>query len=77
MEICEARWAHGVVVSHPLRMRKALGSNPSVSILLRLAIVRTRGGEATQGQKHQRANEEATQRLQDRRQTQRTRKPKM
>ena len=25
--------AHGVVVSHPLRMRKALGSNPSVSIL--------------------------------------------
>ena len=25
-------WAHGVVVSHPLRMRKALGSNPSVSI---------------------------------------------
>ena len=27
-------WAHGVVVSHPLRMRKALGSNPSVSILI-------------------------------------------
>ena len=26
-------WAHGVVVSHPLRMRKALGSNSSVSIL--------------------------------------------
>ena len=25
--------AHGVVVSHPLRMRKALGSIPSVSIL--------------------------------------------
>ena len=25
--------AHGVVVSHPFRMRKALGSNPSVSIL--------------------------------------------
>ena len=25
--------AHGVVVSHPLRMRKALGSNPSVSIV--------------------------------------------
>ena len=24
--------AHGVVVSHPLRMRKALGSIPSVSI---------------------------------------------
>ena len=29
----QCRWAHGVVVSHPLRMRKALGSNPSVSIL--------------------------------------------
>ena len=28
-----AQGAHGVVVSHPLRMRKALGSNPSVSIL--------------------------------------------
>ena len=27
----EIIWAHGVVVSHPLRMRKALGSNPSVS----------------------------------------------
>ena len=27
--------AHGVVASHPLRMRKALGSNPSVSILRR------------------------------------------
>ena len=25
--------AHGVVASHPLRMRKALGSNPSVSML--------------------------------------------
>ena len=25
-------WAHGVVVSHPLRMRTALGSNPSVSM---------------------------------------------
>ena len=25
------KWAHGVVVSHPLRMRKALGSIPSVS----------------------------------------------
>ena len=24
-------WAYGVVVSHPLRMRKALGSNPSGS----------------------------------------------
>ena len=30
-------WAHGVVVSHPLRMRKALGSNPSVSTLRQLA----------------------------------------
>ena len=29
----EIIWAHGVVVSHPLRTRKALGSNPSVSIL--------------------------------------------
>ena len=27
----EQTWAHGVVASHPLRMRKALGSNPSVS----------------------------------------------
>ena len=27
-----AHGAHGVVVSHPLRMRKALGSNPSVPI---------------------------------------------
>jgi hypothetical protein len=27
--------AHGVVVSHPLRMRKALGSIPSVSIAQR------------------------------------------
>ena len=26
------KWAHGVVVSHPLCMRKALGSIPSVSI---------------------------------------------
>ena len=25
-------WAHGVVVSHSLSMREALGSNPSVSI---------------------------------------------
>ena len=28
------RRAHGVVASHPLRMRKALGSNPSVSSVL-------------------------------------------
>ena len=27
-----AQWAYGVVVSHPLRMRKALGSIPSGSI---------------------------------------------
>ena len=27
-------WAHGVVVSHPLRMRKALGSIPSGSTFL-------------------------------------------
>ena len=30
--------AHGVVASHPLRMRKALGSNPSVSMLLFLTV---------------------------------------
>ena len=30
---CHPCGAHGVVVSHPLRMRKALGSNPSVSML--------------------------------------------
>ena len=37
----EARchWAHGVVVSHPLRMRKALGSIPSVSILYTIPFV--------------------------------------
>ena len=29
---CTCTWAHGVVVSHPLCMRKALGSIPSVSI---------------------------------------------
>ena len=28
----DTNWAHGVVVSHPLRMQKALGSNPSVSM---------------------------------------------
>jgi hypothetical protein len=28
-----SRWAHGVMVSHPLGMRKALGSNPNVSTL--------------------------------------------
>ena len=34
MRAAEIQRAHGVVVSHPLRMRKALGSNPSVSIIL-------------------------------------------
>lgn len=32
-------WAHGVVVSHPLRMRKALGSIPSVSIVCPHSVV--------------------------------------
>ena len=31
--IATSIWAHGVVVSHPLSMREALGSIPSVSIL--------------------------------------------
>ena len=30
---CAFHWAHGVVVSHPLSMREALGSIPSVSKL--------------------------------------------
>ena len=30
--LISVNWAHGVVVSHPLRMRKALGSNPSGSM---------------------------------------------
>ena len=34
LEPSHQHWAHGVVVSHPLHMRKALGSNPSVSRLL-------------------------------------------
>ena len=34
--------AHGVVVSHPLRMRKALGSNPSVSIFICFRSTATR-----------------------------------
>ena len=33
--------AHGVVVSHPLRMRKALGSNPSVSMHLTCQVRRS------------------------------------
>ena len=32
-EFLNTYWAHGVVVSHPLHMRKALGSIPSVSML--------------------------------------------
>ena len=28
----DTNWAHGVMVPHPLRMRKAQGSNPSVSM---------------------------------------------
>ena len=41
-EFHESTRAHGVVVSQPLRMRKALGSNPSVSILLhRLAFLKS------------------------------------
>ena len=31
-ELVRMTWAHGVVVSHPLSMREALGSIPSVSI---------------------------------------------
>ena len=33
-ELSDYRRAVGVVVSHPLRMRKALGSNPSVLVCL-------------------------------------------
>ena len=36
--------AHGVVVSHPLRMRKALGSTPSVSTLW---LLHTRARDAS------------------------------
>ena len=36
----ESPWAHGVVVSHPLCMRKALGSIPSVSTLCFVAGTR-------------------------------------
>ena len=32
MALNDTSWAHGVVVSHPLSMREALGSIPSVSI---------------------------------------------
>ena len=37
---CNQR-AHGVVVSHPLRMRKALGSIPSVSMSLQYVAIGT------------------------------------
>ena len=43
-----AEWAHGVVVSHPLRMRKALGSIPSVSNLFCLQVWVVENGAATQ-----------------------------
>ena len=39
------RGARGVVVSHPFRMRKALGSNPSVSILRKFFAVSCRVAE--------------------------------
>ena len=34
MNVHDVNGAHGVVVSHPLSMREALGSIPSVSIFL-------------------------------------------
>ena len=37
--------AHGVVASHPLRMRKALGSNPSVSICRHIQGITSLGHE--------------------------------
>jgi hypothetical protein len=43
-DTAEAYRAHGVVVSHPLRMRKALGSIPSVSICQHTANARPRQG---------------------------------
>ena len=44
----ESQGAHGVVVSHPLRMRKALGSNPSVSIcFFLLSPCAQRAGDVT------------------------------
>ena len=46
LESSHQHWAHGVVVSHPLRMRKALGSNPSVSTLH--ALTNTTGEIPTQ-----------------------------
>ena len=43
--------AHGVVASHPLRMRNALGSNPSGStaLALELIMVLEKGPRATLG----------------------------
>ena len=38
--------AHGVVASHPLRMRKALGSNPSVSTSFGWPCTKTRRNPA-------------------------------
>ena len=35
-------WAHGVVASHPLRMGKALGSNPKVSNVINGDLGRAR-----------------------------------
>ena len=43
-----AHGAHGVVVSHPLRMRKALGSNPSGSTCL-CTYLASPSGSATMG----------------------------
>ena len=48
--------AHGVVVSHPLSMREALGSIPSVSILF-LAVLHARLGS------HQMCTSQATSRI--------------
>ena len=45
MREAECMWAHGVAVSHPLCMRKALGSIPSVSnvvVSARGTLFRTR-----------------------------------
>ena len=49
MLFCEMsiNWAHGVVVSHPLRMRKALGSIPSVSTCFILPMDAMSHGQAS------------------------------
>ena len=36
--LANVKWAHGVVVSHPLSMQEALGSIPSVSILEEMRV---------------------------------------